>query len=833
MPELWDALGYDSLAEQIALALQQSADLTIIEGPPGVGKSWLAKGIGGTWQKSAGSTVVAEGDVQWSEVALYPFTFAMSRLGSKWKDIATATASSAAGVLKAGETFVGTAGIITSTVQAIAAVQQAQRRNRTPFLGDVEQQILFDLERHARKQPVLLIADNLHWWDVASLDFLGRLRSATMRSAFPFLEEVRVLIVQTIAPYQSVSNPKAHNALLSSGPLHRFTLSRIPREGFERVLLALGASTAPSTEIVNTIYAFSGGHLTLVKRCADRIAAGDTHTFLSATDQDEFAHNLLTARMQGLGDVGKQAVRLLQIAAVWGLTFRRDELTCISGVEDQDTSQMLRYCRDEQVIDLSDNRGTFAHDFYRQYFLGISSQDKVAIYERMLDCLRQLHPAAYDVRCLNALNAEHPTEAATLGVQAALQCLREGRSWSELPATVLNAVEEAGLMPLIKRFATIIEHLNAYRFRECLNALDQLPRDMPKRLTAEADYLRAMCLMSTRSEEDRAAGRSIVEAWSGYEEEEFELGMRLMQLLLYGLFHLGDKEPGLKLEARMKQVLSERAAFDVAAKDACYVLDRCSGGLYPVDMSVVRNREAVTYFGPSDDQSLLRRPVEYYRCLVNLGASLISNARYGDACEVHRDLEQLVGNYSEGVFPRLDFPRMNRILAEYRNGDIDACEAAQRQGELASSQTVENDPFYFANALAVYLALAEDIDGSLALFDELDVKLAGSRTRPEPSMTYLIRSNRCMTRYLAGRTDDVSTQWASLAEIVAKIAYPSRGVYVRRHELLSEILVGHAAVSPAAFDGILLDAYPAEFGPLWKDYGRSFMLPAIELWREN
>lgn len=833
MSELWDALGYDAIAEQIACALQESPGITVIEGPPGVGKSWLAKGIGGMWQASGGSAIVAQGDLQWSEVAYYPFTFAMSQLSSGWKGIASAVASGTGDILKVGESLIGTAGIITSTVRALAALQKAQRRNRTLFLGDTEQEILFDIERYGRKRPILFIADNVHWWDAASLDLLGRLRSEAMRFAFPFLNEMRVLIVQTIEPYQSVANPAAYDAFLSSGSARRFTLSRVPREGFERVLAALGAGMEPPSEVADTIHAFSGGHLTLAERCADRIAHGEASTFLSASDPDDFARKLVADRMQELGELGKQAVELLQLAAVWGLTFRRDELICVSDAKEAETSRMLRFCRDEQVVELADDRGTFVHDFYRHYFLGIGPRDKVDIYERMLECLRQLRPAEYDLRCLNALNAERLRDAGALGVQAALQHHREGRSWRELPSTILDAIEQSGLTDLVEQMIAVVDHLNSYRFRDCMNALNALPRDIPKCLLAEMDYLRAMCLMSTRSEEDRATGRLILEAWAGYEEEEFEVGIRLMQMLLYGLFHLGQKESGLKLEARIRHVLSERAAFDLAAKDAFYVLDRCSGGLYPADVSVVRNQEAAAYFGPSNDQFLIRRPVEYYRCLVNLGASLISNARYKEARDIHKDLERLVQNYSEDVFPRADFPRMNAILADYRLSLIDAQEAARRQRDLATSSTVENDPFYFDNALAVYLALAGQAEAALELFDRLDAKLASSRTRPEPSMTYLIRSNRCVTRFIASVAGSVTTEWASLADLVAKVAYPSRGIYIRRHELLADVLAGSGGMSPAVFDEVLLERHPAEFGPLWKDYGRGFMLPAIELWREN
>src|SRR5262249_44992381 len=154
-------------------------------------------------------------------------------------------------------------------------------------------------------------------------------------------------------------------------------------------------------------------------------------------------------------------------------------------------------------------------------------------------------------RCINALDAERPRDAAGLAGLAALQQKREGRSWRELAAPLREALTAQTLEGPVEELVAAIDHLNAYRFPECLATLDHLPRDLPKAWQAEADYLRAMCLMSTRSEDDRARGRALLEAWDGIVEEEPELGIRLMQLLLYGLTHLDDKEPGRRLEGRL------------------------------------------------------------------------------------------------------------------------------------------------------------------------------------------------------------------------------------------------------------------------------------------
>jgi hypothetical protein len=829
LSDLWKVLGHDRVAADVAKALAAGNGIVLLEGPPGIGKSGLAQGIAEVWESSDGSVVLTEGDSFRSDVAYYPLSFTMAQLQPRWRSLG----STAADVARAGETLAGTAGIITATIQALVRARRAHGGKRTLLLEHAEQDILVKLERLSKKGPPLLVADNLHWWDSRSLEFLSRLRTAAMRDAFPFLADLRVLAVQTPEPFQALANPATHEALLATADTSRFELERIPRETFGDVLVALGAPSKPSEEVTEVLHALTGGHLVLARRCATLLAEGDVAPLLETTDFEEFRAKLLSARIRSLGEFGKQAEALLRVAAVWGLTFHRDEVMCVTEGGEVETARLLRYCRDEEVVRLSNGQATFVHELLRQYFLSLATDDKAGVHERMSDCLRRRRPAEYDLRCVNALDAEQKREAAAFGVQAAMQRQREGRSWIDLPRAILEAIERGGMTPIVADAAAALEHLREYRFRECLNTLDALPHKAPKRLRAERDYLRAMTLMSTRSENDRAAARSILSAWKDYQDEEPELWTRLMQLLLYGLCHVRDKAPGLELEARLTQFLTDRVDYDPAAEDALYTLDRCSSGLYPADVSVVRIGEAVKHFGPGEGQTLVRRPVEYYRCLVNLGAAWISNGEYEKSRAVHRDIERLVEGYITGVFPRVDLPRMNQLLAEYRAGVVDAAGAAARQAKIAASPAVANDPFYPNNALAVYLALAGRHDEALAIFDEIDGRLSGSRADPEPSMIYLIRANRCMTRLVAGAVEGLAAEWDALAPVVESISYPSRGVYVRRHELLARVIAEGAPNSASALDECLIVRHPDEVGPLWKDYGHAFMLPSVEIWREN
>lgn len=829
MSDLWELLGYDAVAAGIAEAMNEGDGLCLIEGPPGVGKSWLAKGIGALWEEGGGATVIVEGDPLRSDVSLYPFSFAMAGLAKGWRDIVPA----AANVARAGEVLLGTAGLLTTTVELMAGIRRERRGSRAVLLDDQEQQVLHELARLARKQPLLLLADNLHWWDEASLLFLTQLRAPQMIEAFPFLSELRVLAIETPEPHQVTAHPEPHAAVLRSGATRRFSLPRVPEDRFPAVLAALGAGEVPAQRVSDVVFALSGGHLALVSRCAQRLANGDADAFLAAADTDEFITRILTERLESLGQEGRAAVQLLEIAAALGLRFNTQELVCASDLEAPDTRRLLRACRDERLLESSRDSYVFVHELYRRHLLEQAISDRVAIHERLADCLRRLRPGEYELRCANAIAAERPDLAGALAVHAGLLREREGGAWTDSPATIQAAIQRADLEEAMEGLACARRHAACYEVDECFALLDSLRSDIPRSLMAEAEYLRAMGLMSTRSEDDRAAGRAILDGWHGYEQEEPELGTRMCLLRIFGYSRTANKDRGRTLEVDLKRFLIDRAAYDPSATDALYTLDRSSASLYETDVALIRTDKAVKFHRPTASDDIPRRPVEYYRSLNNYCAELISNAEYEMAVTAHGELEALIGRYAPGTFPRLDFPAMNGLLARYRAGQVTPVEAVRRQEEIVEEFAPASDPFYAENGLGVYLALAGRYDESIALFDRIDETLHRTREAPDPSMTYMIRANRCVTRFLAGDTAGGSDEWAELTPVVDAITYMLRRYLVRRHELLSPFLRDGGTAPAEEFDLCVIEAHPDEFGKLWNNYGRALRVAAVEFWREN
>ncbi|TMK57628.1 MAG: hypothetical protein E6G51_05185 [Actinobacteria bacterium] len=816
-------LGHDVTATAVVESLRPGT-IVVIQGPPGVGKSWLAKGIGGSWEERGGSAIVAEGHLLQSDVDFFPLNLALAPLSSNWRAVGADLIRTS----EAGERMAGTGGLITSMIQALVQLRPARQRARKLFLGKEEQSILFDLERIAEDKPLLLIADNLHWWDEASLGLLGRMQDPRLGEAFRFLAELHVIAIQTVSPYQEVAHKAAHDALLTSGMTEEIDVSRPPKGTFAEVLSALGAPPARARVAAEDLYALTGGHLALAARCAKLLEIEEPQSLLAARGREHFRRRLLTDRVSALGGIGgSTALTVLQIAAVLGLRFRRADLVCAFEGEASVVSRALRDCRDEELIELSEDVGRFAHDLFRAHFLEAGDLDMPSVHESIAECLRLLRPAEYLLRCEHARRAEREREAGALGVHAALQRQRDGLPWKDLPEYALAAIENQGLRQTVEAFEAALNHLDGYRFTSCRETLDGLPRNLPRSLNAEADAIRATCLLATRSEDDREAAETLLRRWNGYETEEPELGTRLMHLRLYALTLIVDKTPGRELEGQIRQALADRADYDRSAEDAIYTLDRCSGSLFEPDHSLTRVREAAEHFGPSPGLSVIRRPVEYYRCLVNVGAKLVTNAAYTEALGEYAKLDRLIAEYTPNTFPRVDYPLTTALLAEYRIDAVSASEAVERQREIGAQHGVPGDPFYQGNAEAVFLALAGSSAEALEIFDRLEGELS-ERARPAPSMLYLIRANRCATGYVCG-DGSAKAEWDALGDLVTQIPYLIRRYLIARHQLLGEVMARGEASSAIEFDECLVRT--PRFGRFWDQLGRGFRMPEVEWWR--
>lgn len=196
---LWTAIGIqDKVSDMLGRILSGDVSAAVITGPPGCGKTWLARSIGASFVEAGGVAFRGVGDDGEANRRLYPLQRAQAETSGYFKPAVTvgkALANVAAKVASGGMFDAEGA------LQALDA-EAARRKRGSMFLAEDEQSVLSDLAVHAGGRPALLIVENLHWWDRDSLSLLRTMLKREVVTAFPFLGQLRVVATTTNSDYQ-------------------------------------------------------------------------------------------------------------------------------------------------------------------------------------------------------------------------------------------------------------------------------------------------------------------------------------------------------------------------------------------------------------------------------------------------------------------------------------------------------------------------------------------------------------------------------------------------------------------------------------------------------
>jgi len=138
---------------------------------------------------------------------------------------------------------------------------------KTPYLRQDDREIFMRMQKASTGHRALLICDNVQWWDPASIELLSLSFSPGTRTAFPFLETLAVVALQTEDSQTQEVNPL--ESLFASTPWQTFDLPLCRATSFGELLRAFGVRSALPPALIDRLFAVTGGHLELVRRIAE------------------------------------------------------------------------------------------------------------------------------------------------------------------------------------------------------------------------------------------------------------------------------------------------------------------------------------------------------------------------------------------------------------------------------------------------------------------------------------------------------------------------------------------------------------------------------------
>ncbi len=254
--------------------------------------------------------------------------------------------------------------------------------------------------------PVLLVLDDLHWADAATVDLLQTLLSS--------IQDRRILVMVALREYESVANSRLatlYQSVAGTVPSRRVSVQGISVDAV--AVLVRQAKLSHLVGLAESIHARTGGNPFLVgELLADASSTGSTSPMgLNGRVQDAIAGRL--------GTVGEACRKVLSVAAVAGSEF--DPVVVASAIGSDSSIEEVFDLFDEAVAsgNIRDRQGeelslTFDHELIRESLLGSMTQlRKTRLHREIGLAIERRHPTVRPSDLPNL--ARHFTEAASLG----------------------------------------------------------------------------------------------------------------------------------------------------------------------------------------------------------------------------------------------------------------------------------------------------------------------------------------------------------------------------------------------------------------------------------
>lgn len=834
MENLWRLLGHSSVAGQVLEILRaKSGASALIDGQPGCGKSWLAKSIGAAWEKEGGVAFVAEGDKSMNARDFYPFGTSPMHLKRAWNYL-----DDAIGVISRVTDFtLGTGGIVSTFSDKVMSRIDGSILDQVAFLKAYEADYLRALERQSRRKPVLLIADNIHWWDLASLEFLDLVVSGKLanKTSLKFLGDIRVLAIRTSPHVQEPIHKRYLNEEIYPRLKHRYSLASPTEDLTPKILEAFGVKDTFSEEEYLSIANACGNNLALLSRVANELKAERDIFPISSINGKRFLDQIVRDRIQTTLKSGTHVVEMLKCASILGIWFLKRDLACLQNKEAHEVFQDLKIAQQLGIVEINVETARFAHDVFKTYFFEELEASEIAVYARLAECLTQTKPSDYRLRAFANQRCGNFGTAASLVVMAILARVRDGLEYRDISGDkdLFDLISQNDLTDTLNALTKAWQLiLNDSGDAACVEISEHsLKHDLPKQIRAEIDFTYATALLATRQRDRREKAIRLLQRWGGFEVEELELGMRLSLLQLYALALQGEKDPARDLMEKIELYVAENPTIDLGIKDSLYVMYRMADGLYPEEIALKYVSEAVKYFGPQDGD-FPRRSVEYYRSLNNQGAILLSQGKHELAVQPLLEAKRVSVNFPEVLVRDGGFPANNLVISQFRSGRISASEALNRQLTTLEQQPDGLTAILMKNNAVGYALLSGEFHLASTMAEEMLQKVSGG-DEIESFIEYLVKQSDILVDFHARKSPMCAEKWLEIKRIAEEIPYQSNKLFIERHVYLENAL---NEVHPGDVDS--WDKYPQlkrphHNIPSWVSIGRGILLTDIQYWRTS
>lgn len=822
MRSVAEITGQDTVAQRIHRAFEGGARAVALTGSEGSGKSQTASIVAGL-ANSTHRLVIRRGEVllRRSPEAMLVGVKSSDRTG-KATDALMDVAEDVADLIQDGSIP------FSRTLRRLFGMRKAAGKKR--ILTERQQAFLYELASVREKRSVLLIADNLHYWDEESFTFLAQIQKGFWDEEYPGLKRVRTLLIWT--PDQTAKDFAQLVASTFGRELRIEQLKHVSVRAFDELLSALGGPLDLPREIVDQAYAVAGGHLLFASQLVALLresGAASASSLASGADAGEALKNMIEARLDAVGPASALLRRLLQALCIVGEGAGRIDLSCVLPEADRDLETIIEHAKRLGLVTTDQTTTSVVHEIVRRVFLQFLTPDEMDWHKRFASCLMKLRPSDYDRRAVH-LEAAGLSEPATVTrVMALLSAVRGNRilpdqDWLAIAAPL--AEPEASLVETVRR-ASLAEAKRNYA--EAIRIVEGSSVSTDPILMAERDiYLaRLLLLVRTRSSQERAL--SLLEEHPSFRTIEPDLWARIEELKIILLQYLGRIPQARHIESGLRAFYQERSAFDPSAQFGENRLRRKAEALHSPRIANDRLKRALLFLDPTGDGLAPRDLVEYALTLNNLGANELVIGNFDTAYRHLTRCFELVQRSEQMVVRRVEIVLSNFVIAHYLHWN-QAPPELELLGELAREVDVSgSDGCLVRSNIGALLVATDNLERGLTLLRDTAAEIRALEGFSAYSR-YFLYSNLATATWSAGEDPE---GWLTLAEQATTQVEIDIGPYAKRR--LTMLRDGFNAVAPP--DMQMLEAHFTASGPQvgegWRLYGRPVALSDLQFWTES